>query len=192
MISGEARGRRLLTPKGFRIRPTADRIKESLFNILTGLRGQFTGCRALDIFAGTGNLGIEAISRGAALAVFIDSHRESAALVTKNLQQLGFADRGRVVAGEALSALRSLEKKEEPFELVFLDPPYGQGFAEKVLGYMSTSALVNESSIVVAEFSARETLPTSFGPLHEFDRRIYGDTVIAFFHLTGNECGSKF
>ena len=71
MISGEARGRRLLTPKGLRIRPTADRIKESLFNILTGLRGQFTGCRVLDVFAGTGNLGIEAISRGAALAVFV-------------------------------------------------------------------------------------------------------------------------
>lgn len=187
MISGEARGRRLLTPKGLRIRPTADRIKESLFNILTGVRGQFTGCRVLDIFAGTGNLGIEAISRGAALAVFIDSHRDSASLVKKNLQHLGFHDRGRVVEKEALSALRLLEKNGEPFQLVFLDPPYGQGFAERVLDYLSTSALIDERSLVVAEYYAREKLPTSFGPLHEFDRRIYGDTAISFFHLTGNE-----
>jgi 16S rRNA (guanine(966)-N(2))-methyltransferase RsmD len=187
VISGAARGRKLLTPKGLRVRPTADRIKESLFNILTTLIGQFTGCRVLDIFAGTGNLGIEALSRGAALALFIDSHRESAHLVSKNLQLLGFTDRGRVVEKEAIAALRSLGMEEGPFHLVFLDPPYRQGLAEKVLEYLSTSRLIAEGSIVVAEFTPREELPTSFGPLHEFDRRIYGDTAIAFFHLTGDE-----
>lgn len=169
------------------MRPTADRVKESLFNILAGLTGGFAGARILDIFAGTGNLGIEALSRGGALAVFIDNHRDSALLVTRNLQLTGLGDHGVVVEKEAIQALRFLEKREAPFQVVFLDPPYRQGLAEKVLEYLSTSGLINEGSLVVAEFSARETLPTALGGLREFDRRIYGDTAIAFFRLTGKE-----
>jgi 16S rRNA (guanine966-N2)-methyltransferase len=183
IISGSARGRRLLSPKNYRIRPTADRVKESLFNILSVLMGSFAGCRVLDIFAGTGSLGIEALSRGAAQAVFIDSHRESAALVAKNLQLLGFTDRGRVLESEALSALRSLEKKELTFSLVLIDPPYRQGLAERVLEYLAVSALIDENSLVVAEISSGEALPGAFGALREFDRRDYGDTAIVFFAL---------
>ena len=185
IISGSARGRRLLSPKNYRIRPTADRIKESLFNILSVLLGSFAGSRVLDIFAGTGNLGIEALSRGAAQAVFIDSHKESAALVAKNLRLLGFSDRGRVLESEALSALRSLGKQAATFSLVFIDPPYRQGLAEKVLEYLAASALIDEDSLVVAETSSDEVLPTAFGPLQEFDRRVYGDTAIAFFTRKG-------
>ena len=143
--------------------------------------GSFAGCRVLDIFAGTGNLGIEALSRGAALAVFVDSHKESAALVAKNLRLLDFTDRGRVLEREALAALRSLEMSEAAFALVFIDPPYRQGLAEKVLQYLAASALIDDHSLVVAEFSAGEVLPTTFCSLREFDRRVYGDTAIAFF-----------
>ena len=184
IISGSARGRRLLSPKHQRIRPTADRVKESLFNILSVLMGSFTGCRVLDIFAGTGNLGIEALSRGAAQAVFVDSHKESADLVVKNLRLLGFTDRSRVLESEALSTLQYLEKKETAFAVVFIDPPYRQGLAEQVLDYLATSALIDDSSLVVAEFSAGEVFPTTFCSLREFDRRVYGDTAIAFFSLT--------
>ena len=186
IISGSARGRRLFSPKDFRIRPTADRVKESLFNILSVLMGSFAECRVLDIFAGTGNLGIEALSRGAAQAVFIDSHRESAALVATNLRLLGFTDRSRVLESEALSALRSLEKREATFSLVFIDPPYRQGLAEKVLEYLAASALIDDDALVVAEISSGELLPTAFGALREFDRRVYGDTAIAFFRRTGD------
>jgi len=186
IISGSARGRRLLSPKNYRIRPTADRVKESLFNILAVLLGSFTECRVLDIFAGTGSLGIEALSRGAAQAVFIDSHRESAALVATNLRLLGFTDRSRVLESEALSALRSLEKREATFSLVFIDPPYRQGLAEKVLEYLAASALIDDDALVVAEISSGELLPTAFGALREFDRRVYGDTAIAFFRRTGD------
>jgi 16S rRNA (guanine966-N2)-methyltransferase len=188
VISGSARGRRLLSPKNLRIRPTADRVKESLFNILAVLAGNFGSCRVLDIFAGTGSLGIEALSRGAAQAVFIDNHRESVQLVAKNLRLLSFADRGRIVEMEALAALRSLEKREAPFSLVFIDPPYRQGLAEKVLGYLADSALIDVDSLVIAEIAAGEVLPEEFGLLREFDRRGYGDTAIAFFRRTGERC----
>lgn len=181
IISGSARGRRLLSPKDSRVRPTADRVKGSLFNIMQVLLASFAGFRVLDIFAGTGNLGLEALSRGAASAVFIDSHKESAALVEKNLKLLGFGDRGRVLEREALPALRSLEKRETPFNLVFVDPPYRQGLAEKVLEFLATSALIDARSLVVVELSSRELLPTEFGALREFDRRVYGDTAVAFF-----------
>jgi 16S rRNA (guanine966-N2)-methyltransferase len=181
IISGSARGRRLLSPKNSLIRPTADRVKESLFNNLNVLIADYDSCRALDIFAGTGNLGMEALSRGAACAFFIDSHKESIALIIKNLRVLGFTDRGRVIEREALSALRSLEKREAPFQLLFIDPPYRQGLAERVLEYLATSNLIDEDSLVIVEISSGELLPGAFYNLREFDRRVYGDTALVFF-----------
>lgn len=181
IISGSARGRRLLAPKDYRIRPTSDRVKESLFNILTVLLNNFSGCRVLDIFAGTGNLGIEALSRGAADAVFIDDNREATALVQKNLILAGFADRGKILHKEALAALKSLEFKDGPFGLVFLDPPYRLGLSEKVLEFLASSRLVDAGTVIVAETAAREHLSANFGSLEEFDKRVYGDTAITFF-----------
>ncbi len=183
VISGSARGRRLLTPKNSRIRPTADRVKESLFNILTVVAGNLSGRRVLDVFAGTGNLGIEALSRGAAEAVFVDENREAASLVRKNLELTGLAGSGRVLQMEALSALRSLEKHAAPFGLIFLDPPYRQGLSGQALEFLAASALIDETSLVIVETAAREELPDRFGRLREFDRRVYGDTAIAFFAL---------
>ncbi len=181
IISGSARGRRLHAPPNLRVRPTADRVKESLFNILITLLGDFDGLRVLDIFAGTGNLGMEALSRGAGHAVFIDNHKGSTVLITKNLAMLGFAERSRVLERDALAGLRMLEEREAPFNLVFMDPPYGQGLAEKALDYLAASALVGDESLVVAEVSSRETLPAEVGALREFDRRVYGDTALHFF-----------
>ncbi|GFE58226.1 16S rRNA (guanine(966)-N(2))-methyltransferase RsmD [Geobacter sp. AOG1] len=182
IISGSARGRRLFSPASYRVRPTADRVKEALFNILAGLV-DFSGCRALDIFAGTGNLGIESLSRGAGVVVFVDSHRESAALVRKNLSLVGLESRGRIIEREVLTALGMLEKEGERFDLVFLDPPYAQGLAEKTLRHLADSPLLHAGSVVVAEISSREEVPGTFGPLVQFDRRIYGDTALVFFSL---------
>jgi 16S rRNA (guanine(966)-N(2))-methyltransferase RsmD len=187
IISGSARGRRLLTPKNALIRPTADRVKESLFNILNSLIAGYDSCRALDIFAGTGNLGLEALSRGAACACFIDSHKESVSLVMNNLRMLGFIDRGRVIEREALPALKSLGKREAPFQLVFVDPPYRQGLSEKVLEFLASSSLVDENSLVIVETSSKELLPTAFDNLREFDRRVYGDTAIVFYRRMPEE-----
>lgn len=189
IISGSARGRRLFTPRDSRVRPTSDRVKEALFNILTGFLGTFDGLAVLDIFAGTGNLGIEALSRGANSATFIDNHRESAALVKRNLEACGFADRGRVIVKEAASALKMLEREGERFHLAFLDPPYRQGLAAEVLEYLSASALLDENSLVIAEFSAKEEMPGSFGALQEVDRRTYGDTALSFLKLFIHDAG---
>ena len=184
IISGSAKGRKLFTPKNMRVRPTADRVKEALFNILASMIGDFGGIRVLDIFAGTGNLGIEVLSRGGTRAVFLDNHRDSAALIRKNLEMLGFAESARIIVQDAVVALKTLAKQECPFQLVFLDPPYRLGLTEKVLEQLATSALINHASIVVAEFSSLEDIPTSYGELAEFDRRVYGDTAIAFLNLT--------
>jgi 16S rRNA (guanine(966)-N(2))-methyltransferase RsmD len=181
IISGTAGGRRLRTPKDRRIRPTSDRVKEALFNILAVLLGSFSGVRVLDVFAGTGNLGIEALSRGAAEALFIDDSRESALLVQENLDLTGLAGRGRVLQKEALVALKLLEKKGERFGLVFLDPPYREGLSTAVLAFLAGSGLIAAGSVVVAETDAREELAEAFGPLRRFDERRYGDTALAFF-----------
>lgn len=181
VIGGSVRGRRLASPDNGRIRPTADRVKESLFSILSSLLGNLNGLRVLDICAGTGNLGIEALSRGAESALFIDNHQESARLVAKNLDLSGLAMRGMILEKDAIAALDALAGREKPFNLVFLDPPYRQGLAESILWRLSTSPLVDSSTLVVAETEAREELPTAMGALVQFDRRIYGDTAIVFF-----------
>ncbi len=180
VIGGSARGRRLAAPRGERVRPTADRVKEALFSILTSLMGNLEGLKVLDIFAGTGNLGIEALSRGCSEAVFVDSHRESAAVIRQNLTQLGFADRSRVVVTKAAAALQLLAE-ENPFHIIFLDPPYRLGLAEVILEKLAASPLVTRNTIIVAESDAGEEFPGEFGPLRQFDRRVYGDTALTFF-----------
>ena len=190
VIAGAARGRQLLAPKNQRVRPTADRVKEALFSILLSRLGQFEGMRVLDIFAGTGNLGIEALSRGAGYALFVDSHRDSAELIRKNLELTGYAGTAKVVVQEAAAALNWLSRAEAPFHLVFLDPPYAEGHTERVLEILSTSPLIDAGSTVVAEFSAKEKIPCSFGRLRESERRIYGDTALSFLTISdrGEPC----
>jgi 16S rRNA (guanine(966)-N(2))-methyltransferase RsmD len=156
-------------------------VKEALFNMLSGFLGSFSDCSVLDIFAGTGNLGIEALSRGASRAVFIDSHRDSVALIRKNIELTGFADRSSIICRDALAALKNLGASGCSFRLVFIDPPYQGDLLVKVLEFLSTSNLLQDGSLVVAELSSRETLAEKFGTLREFDRRTYGDTVLAFF-----------
>ncbi|RNC69036.1 MAG: 16S rRNA (guanine(966)-N(2))-methyltransferase RsmD [Desulfuromonadales bacterium] len=181
VIGGSARGRRLATPKGARVRPTADRVKEALFSILASHLGSFTGLRVLDVCAGSGNLGIEALSRGCSEALFIDNHRESADTIRQNLLQLGLSERGQVVIKEATNALTGLARHSEPFHLVFMDPPYRLGLAESILKHLESSPLITEETVIVAESAVEEDLPGEIGSLTRFDRRIYGDTALSFF-----------
>jgi 16S rRNA (guanine(966)-N(2))-methyltransferase RsmD len=156
-------------------------VKESLFNILAVLLVNFAGCRVLDLFAGTGNLGIEALSRGAELAIFIDENRSSAALVKKNLELTGLTERGQILQREALAALKLLDISAAPFNLVFLDPPYREGLSVKALEALSMSKLIDDKSIIVAETDAKEEMPPLFSGLKMFDKRVYGDTALSFF-----------
>ena len=178
VVGGKAKGRRLLAPKGQSVRPTAARVKESLFNILPR---DFSGMTVLDLFAGTGNLSIEALSRGAAQAVLVDSSARSAAAIKENLRRLGFAAQSEVWIAPVARALRSLARKCERFDVVFLDPPYEQGLAGRALGAIAESELLSESAIVVVEHSVREALKPSYGRLQLHDQRRYGDTLLSFY-----------
>jgi 16S rRNA (guanine966-N2)-methyltransferase len=189
VIAGEARGRKLLAPKSMRVRPTADRVKEALFSKLTSRLGEFSEMRVLDIFAGTGNLGIEALSRGAGYAVLIDSHRESAEIIRKNLESTGFADRAKVVVQDAAAAVKWLARSEAPFHLVFIDPPYHEGHTQNILELLAASPLIDQGTTVVAEFSSKEEIPCRFGNLQETERKVYGDTTLSF--LTISDRGEK-
>ena len=181
VISGSARGRKLQSVTGEHLRPTGDRVKEALFSIIISREGTLAGKNVLDLCAGTGALGIEALSRGASQACFVDHNRESVDLISRNIKLTGFIEKGRVLAKEAHVALRELEERGERFQLVFLDPPYRKGITQQLLQVLSDSALLDDLALVVAEFATGEDIATTFGSLQECDRRRYGTASIAFY-----------
>ncbi len=170
VIAGAHKGRRLHVPKGSETRPTSDRVREALFSIL----GDVTGARVLDLYAGSGALGIEALSRGAGEVVFVESARRAAEAITANLRALGDPD-AMIWVGDALTYLRRADT-DAPFDLVFADPPYSS--ATQVGDALSEllPSLLTETSLTVTESDKRSPLPLSL-PL--VDERIYGDTRIA-------------
>ncbi len=178
VIGGERKGRRLLVPKGQAVRPTAARVKESLFNILPH---DFTGMTVLDLFAGTGNLSIEALSRGAQHAVLVDRSARSAAAIRENLRRVGLTARAEVWAVPVTRALKSLAKRGEIFDMIFLDPPYDQGMVEPSLNVLAQGILLSDAGTVVAEHSRRDAVSRRYGPLVLHDQRRYGDTLLSFF-----------
>ena len=157
VITGSARGRRLKELEGQETRPTTDRVKESIFNII---QFDVEGSRVLDLFAGTGQLGIEALSRGAAAAVFVEQRRDAAALVRENLKITGLTDRARVVNGEALSYLASAGEK---FDIIFLDPPYAAKLWEPALEAVSRFDILSDHGIIICESPQDEALPETVG-----------------------------
>ena len=153
VIAGTARRIELKTPKGPGPRPTTDRIKETLYNILAPY---LADCFFLDLFAGSGGIGIEALSRGASEAVFVDQDPEAAACIRENLQKTHLEDRGRVMESSALTALRRLEGNGRVFDIIFMDPPYGMGLEREVLEYLQHSAMVDDQTWIIAEAAAEE------------------------------------
>ena len=153
VITGTARGRKLGQLQGMDTRPTTDQVKESIFNII---QFDIEGRRVLDLFAGTGQLGIEALSRGAAGCTFVDQRRDAAALVRSNLKLCRLSDRARVVQGEALSFLAS---DRERYHLVFLDPPYQTELLENALKKIAEIDILMENGIIICESPADKVLP---------------------------------
>lgn len=183
VISGKSRGRRLKAPKGLALRPTADRVKEALFNILPR---DLSGYKVLDLYAGTGSLTVEALSRGASEALLIDSAGEARKVIQENLKSLELLDRVRIWQTPVARAIRQLSRQGEAFDLVFLDPPYEKGLVEATLRAIGKGGILKGTGLVVAEHSVREKVATSYGPLRLNDQRRYGTTMISFFGL-GNE-----
>ncbi|MBQ7247945.1 MAG: 16S rRNA (guanine(966)-N(2))-methyltransferase RsmD [Lachnospiraceae bacterium] len=148
VIAGKARRIQLVTPRGDFTRPTTDRIKETLFNILAP---DLYDTRFLDLFSGSGGIGIEALSRGAAEAVFVENGRDAIACIKENLRRTRLFDRGRLIEGDVFSALRRLDSEKKPFGIIFLDPPYEAGYYEKTLEWIAGSSLTDRDTLIVAE-----------------------------------------
>ena len=172
IIGGEARGRTLVAPPGQATRPTQDYVRESLFNILAP---RVEGARILDLFAGTGALALEALSRGAAEAVLCDRDRAALSAIQKNVEAVRCADRVRVFAGDYAACLRACPG---PYDLIFLDPPYARD-AAPVLAQIVTGGLLASGGRIVVEHR-RGAQPEILPPLVLADQRRYGDTEISF------------
>jgi 16S rRNA (guanine966-N2)-methyltransferase len=154
IIAGEAHGRRLKAPRGLHTRPTSARARESIFSRLA-VRMDLAGVRVLDIFAGSGSLGIESLSRGASFVNFIDSSRDAAAAIRDNLAQLGLADRARVIVSDVRRALGELGNSHEAFDLVFVDAPFKDDMSAEVLTLLGGLDLVAPGGWIVVEQSKR-------------------------------------
>ncbi len=178
IIGGNAKGRRLFVPRGGSVRPTAARVKESLFNILPH---DFTGLRVLDLFAGSGSLSIESLSRGAAETVLVEASARSATAIRENLRRFGLKTRAQLWVAPVSRTLRALAKRGEHFDLIFLDPPYDKGLLSPSLELIARGNLLRIAGTVVAEHSAREALQPRYDSLVLNDQRHYGDTRLSFF-----------
>jgi len=182
VTGGTGKGRRLRVPPGDRVRPTSDKVKQALFNILGD---RLDGAAFLDLFAGTGGIGIEALSRGASRAVFIDDSRKSLDAVRHNIGQAGFGSRAQVIASKAESFIK---KTEDRYDIIFLDPPYTQEFGP-LLELIAGSALLAPAAVVVAEHFKKQPSLERAGALTLYREAVYGDTVLAFYRMldTGQE-----
>lgn len=175
VITGSARGRKLKELQGTETRPTTDKVKESMFNIV---QFDVEGRKVLDLFAGTGQLGIEALSRGAEQCAFVELRREAAALIRENLEHCGFSDRSRVHQTDYLAFLSGCREK---FDLIFLDPPYGSGVLEKALETISKIDIVTENGIMICESAAEQVLPDLDAPYEKGREYRYGKIKITLY-----------
>ena len=183
VIGGTDRGRRLAAPKGLTTRPTAERVREALFDILGST---VTGMRVLDLFAGSGAVGIEALSRGAARAVFVERDREALCALRANLAALGVSrERARVVAGDALAALATLAHREAPFDLVFVDPPYAGALGSWALQTLVGSVLLGPAARVVVQHFSKTPVPPVPGLIAAGKPRRFGATTLTFLRAEG-------
>ena len=177
IISGSSKGRRLTTRKSDAIRPTSDRVKESMFGILGD---RVKGRTALDLFAGTGNLGIEALSRGARRAVFVEMGRQAVPVIRRNLALCGMWDRSEIVPKDVIRAIGILKERGECFDLILVDPPYGKGMVQRTLLKLSLNPIYHRDSILVIQHDRREPLSSSAGGWNLMRQKRIGDTLLSF------------
>lgn len=181
IVGGTHSGRVLRAPAGAATRPTSEKVREALFNILGNTLGSLEGEHVLDLFAGSGGLGIEALSRGAAHATFVDSAKPALASVRQNLRELGLEARATVVSGDAVMQAARLVPAR-PWKLVFVDPPYRSDLATRVVLALPPANLA-PGAVIVIEHDRHNAPPDALGSLLRTDQRRYGDTLISFFEV---------
>ena len=175
IITGEYRGRKLETPIGYAVRPTSDKVKEAVFSMLMN---DTYDAVFVDLFAGTGGLGLEALSRGARKCYFCDSSRDSIKLVKTNIAKCGAEDRSVVIAGDFTKALSGLREQADVF---LIDPPYKDGLYEKCLGMIDSLDLLADNGIIIAEHGARDKVPDATGSLVKIREKRYGQVMLSIY-----------
>lgn len=180
IIGGSVRGRRLTEFKGESIRPTTDRVREALFSMLHSRLGPMTDFRVLDLFAGSGALGIEALSRGAASACFVDKDDQAIRTIRSNLEHCGLADRAQILQGDVLSSLQK-PSAQGPFDLVFMDPPYGRDLAARILEEVDSRDILASAGLVCLETGSKDIVPLRAGRLQRIVQRRYGSSMLHLF-----------
>ncbi len=184
IIAGSARGRRLKAPPGNLTRPTSDKVREALFSIL----GQPpTDAAVLDLFAGSGALGLEALSRGAVSATFVDDNNQALQTLRQNIDELDLARASQVVRGEAIRQLRRLARASARFHWIFVDPPYATQLAEQSLQEIAANQLLSPGGQVIVEHDRRSEPSDAYGSLIKTDMRRYGDTSVSFYEVSMDE-----
>jgi 16S rRNA (guanine966-N2)-methyltransferase len=182
IIAGERRGKTLKSVRGMATRPTADRVRESVFNILSH---QVRNAAVLDLFAGTGAMGIEALSRGADAAVFIDDSRDALSVIRKNLEDCRFQDKATIIHWNIEKNLNCLSGVRERFDLVFMDPPYNKNLIVPALGHLLKSNCLKDNALIVIEHGL-EQIPADISDFCLTDQRKYGKTLVSFFKYDMN------
>ena len=177
IIGGRLRGKKLYSVPGTLTRPTADRVREAVFNILAT---EIIGTRVLDLFAGTGCLGLEALSRGAKLAVFIDNHQLPVSVIKKNIVACRFETVSRTFQLDLCNDANRLSVAGKDFDLVFMDPPYNRGLVEPTLAKLSFYGLLAKEAIIVVEHTPLEPIGETIMPFVVKDQRKYGKTLVSF------------
>lgn len=179
IISGIAKGRRLASPSTSRIRPVLDQVKESIFNILFDV----TDLIVLDLFAGTGSIGLEAVSRGAAEASFVDNSKEALDIIRENIKRCRFENQCRVIPRHIDGAIKTLSKEDKKFDLIFVDPPYLKDLVVPTIRKVLETGLLAENGLIVTEHHPKEPVENLPEGLEVTDERKYGQTMITFIKL---------
>lgn len=179
VISGSARGTKLLSQEGLNTRPTLDRVKEALFSII---QFEIEGANVLDLFAGSGALGIETLSRGANSVVFCDNNQESVRIITKNIENTKMKEKSIVIKADYKKALSNLKSDQNKFDIVFLDPPYKTDFALRAVEYIMEYDLLNQKGIIILETNDEKmhNKILSIDGIEIFDERKYGKVILIF------------
>ncbi|MBU8907134.1 16S rRNA (guanine(966)-N(2))-methyltransferase RsmD [Desertibacillus haloalkaliphilus] len=178
VISGERRGQPLRAVSGSTTRPTTDKVKESIFNMIGPY---FDGGIGLDLYGGSGGLGIEALSRGLDQMIFVDTNRKAIETINFNVKQCRYTDRTEIYRNDAMRALKALIKREVAFTYIFLDPPYAKQNIAKEIELIDDHQLLNESGVIVCEHDVEVDLPMQIGRLTSVRSEVYGDTQISIY-----------
>lgn len=182
IISGKYKGHPLVSFQADHIRPTTDRVKESLFNMI---QNHIEDARVLDLFSGTGNLGLEALSRGAKEVLFVEKSKKSIQILEKNLAKLKVEEPYRIQQKDVISFLKSYDG--EPFDIIFADPPFTEKMAHDVMLAAGASRIFHPQSLMMIESARRERIEDDYSPLIRYDVREFGDKLLSFYQQRSEE-----